>query len=474
MLCYYLISGVLANVALILNMILLFGTMCAMDATFTLPGIAGIVLTIGMAVDANVLIYERIREELSAGKSLRGSLNAGYEKAWGTIFDSNITTLIASTILIYMGTGPVKGFGVTLTIGICASMFTALVVTRLLYDFMLDRGLISELKMLSIIKPNSQIEFLKIAKPAAIASVVVLAVSVVFGIGVKGKNALGVDFVGGDAITYSFSKKVELPQIRDLLSKVEYGEGKTIGGDATIQYQKNLGDTGANAERLRITAPIGSGTAVTETLEGTFGESGIKEISKRQVGAVIGGEILKGAFGAVILALFGILFYVGVRFEFSFSVAAVIAVIHDFLVTLGLFVLLGGQLSAPIVAALLTVIGFSINDTIVIFDRIREDLKLGIRGTFQEVINKALNQTLSRTIITSGTTMIAVLALVVFGGGVINGFALTLLIGVVVGTYSSIYVASATVLWWHKGERPKMSSPQVYSGAAESVAEPAS
>ncbi len=472
MLFYYMVSGVIANVALILNMILLLGTMCAIDATFTLPGIAGIVLTIGMAVDANVLIYERIREELNAGKSLRGSLNAGYEKAWSTIFDSNVTTLIASTILIYMGTGPVKGFGVTLTIGICASMFTALIVTRLLYDFLLERNLISELKMLSVINPNSKIDFLQFSKPAAIVSVIVLLVSVGFGIGVKGKGALGVDFVGGDAITYAFKQKVELTKIRDLLGKVEYGtEGKKVGGDATIQYQKNLGDTGANAERLRITAPAGSGEAVTKALEGAFGDSGIREISKRQVGAVIGGEILKAAFGAVILALFGILFYVGVRFEFSFSVAAVIAVIHDFVVTLGLFVLLGGQLSAPIVAALLTVIGFSINDTIVIFDRIREDLKLGIRGTFLEVINKALNQTLSRTIITSGTTMLAVLALVVFGGGVINDFALTLLIGVIVGTYSSIYVASATVLWWHKGERPKMSSPQVYSGAAEAAVE---
>ena len=175
---------------------------------------------------------------------------------------------------------------------------------------------------------------------------------------------------------------------------------------------------------------------------------------------------MKSAVISLVLALFGILLYVGLRFEFSFSVAAVIAVIHDFVVTLGLYILIGGQISAPTIAALLTVIGFSINDTIVIFDRIREDLKLGVRGTFRDVINKALNQTLARTVITSGTTLIAVLSLVVFGGGVIHDFAQTLLIGVVVGTYSSIYVASATVLWWHKGERPKMSSPQVHLGTA--------
>ena len=472
MLIYYMISGVLANVALALNMIILLGVMCSLDATFTLPGIAGVVLTIGMAVDANVLIYERIREELMAGKSLRGSVNAGYDKAWGTIFDSNVTTLIVSVILIYMGAGPVKGFGVTLTIGICASMFTALIVTRLLFDFMLEKNKLEKLNMLAIVK-GSKIDFLQHAKKAGVFSVIVLLIGLGVGIIGKGKKALGVDFVGGDSITYSFDKKVEIAKIRDVVKDVKYtgkaGEA-TVGEDVLLQYQKSLGD--AASERLRVTAPLGSGANVTQALLAGFGDAGFEVQSERQVGAVIGKEIMRSAITALILALFGILLYVGLRFEFSFSVAAVIAVVHDFIVTLGIFILLGGQISAPIIAALLTVIGFSINDTIVIFDRIREDLKLGVRGTFTEVINKALNQTLARTIITSGTTLIAVLSLVLFGGGVIRDFAETLLIGVIVGTYSSIYVASATVLWWHKGQRPKMSNPQVQMGTA-AVAEAA-
>ncbi|MGB0579678.1 MAG: protein translocase subunit SecD [Limisphaerales bacterium] len=469
MIIYYMVSGVLATIALSLNMVILLGVMCSIDATFTLPGIAGIVLTIGMAVDANVLIYERIREELFAGKSLRGSVNAGYDKAWGTIFDSNVTTLIVSTILIYLGSGPVKGFGVTLTIGVCASMFTAMIVTRILFDYMLERDILKKLSMRSVVG-QSKIDFLQFAKPAAIGSVIILLIGLGVGIIGKGKQALGVDFVGGDAMTYKFASRVDTGKVREALAKVSYTvrneAEQTVGGDILVQYQSGLGDGGATAERLRVTTPIDSGVAVTAALEKAFPDAKFEELSKRQVGAVIGAEILKSAIQALVLALFGILFYVGLRFEFSFSVAAVIAVIHDFVVTLGIYILIGGQVSAPIIAALLTVIGFSINDTIVIFDRIREDLKLGIRGTFKEVINKALNQTLARTIITSGTTLIAVLSLAVFGGGAINDFAITLLIGVVVGTYSSIYVASATVLWWHKGERPKMSNPEVSMGVA--------
>lgn len=470
MLVYYMISGVLANVALAMNMIILLGVMCSMDATFTLPGIAGVVLTIGMAVDANVLIYERIREELAAGKSLRGSVNAGYEKAWGTIFDSNVTTLIVSVILIYMGSGPVKGFGVTLTIGICASMFTALVVTRLLFDFLLEKNRLQKLKMLSVVK-GSSIDFLKHAKGAGIASAIVLLIALGVGIGGKGKKALGIDFVGGDAITYTFDqdKKVDVAELRPAIEVLKYvgpnGEA-TIGEDVLIQYQKSLGGATERSERLRITGPLGSGASITAVLKANFADAGFELQSERRVGAVIGKEILKSAITALVLALFGILIYVGLRFEFSFSVAAVIAVIHDFVVTLGIYILIGGQINAPIIAALLTVIGFSINDTIVIFDRIREDLKLGVRGTFRDVINKALNQTLARTIITSGTTLLAVMSLVLFGGGVIHDFAQTLLIGVIVGTYSSIYVASSTVLWWHKGERPKMSTPQAHMGTA--------
>lgn len=216
---------------------------------------------------------------------------------------------------------------------------------------------------------------------------------------------------------------------------------------------------------LEVVAPFGKGPAVTSTLEQAFPSAVFHPIGTSVVGATVGIEIQRSAVIASFLSLFGILIYVAVRYEFSFSVGAVLAVIHDVLMTLGIFFLSGRQLSAPIVAAILTIIGFSINDTIVIFDRIREDLKLGVRGSFKDVMNIALNQTLSRTLITSGTVFLATMALFIWGGGVINDFAFTFLVGIITGTYSSIYIASALVLWWHKGERPKSASQVVMEAA---------
>jgi SecD/SecF fusion protein len=231
MLVYYLLAGLVANVALLLNIIILMGVMCSVDATLTLPGIAGIVLTMGMAVDANVLIFERIREEEAAGKSFKGALAAGYSKAFSTIFDANITTLIASIILIYKGTGPVKGFGVTLTIGICTSMFTALVVTRLIFDFLLDRGWLRKLPMLHLVG-HTNIDFLKYAKPAFVASWMLILIGLAWGVH-RGKQALGVDFAGGDQLGLRFEQRVDEKEIRKAL------EGIKIT-DSVIQYQHDL------------------------------------------------------------------------------------------------------------------------------------------------------------------------------------------------------------------------------------------
>jgi len=426
-----------------------------------------VVLTIGMAVDANVLIFERIREELATGKSLRGALNAGYDKAFGTIFDSNLTTLIASVLLIYLGTGPVKGFGVTLTIGITVSMFTALVGTRVIFDWLLAKNLLTNLSMLHLIK-GSNVDFMRWAKPAFALSWAIIIVGLGYGAFVRGKQTLSVDFVGGDALTFSFAKRVETDQLRKLISNVEYHErlegasqagAKTRKvGDPLVAYQRNIGQ---GTENLRVTVPAGAGEAVKEALFKAFPDSKFKLDQSRQVGAIIGQEILRGALLALGLSLFGILVYVAFRYEFSFAVGAVVAVVHDVLMTTGIYCLTelwgeGRQFNATTVAAILTIVGFSINDTIVIFDRIREDLKLGVRGSFTDLVNRALNQTLSRTIITSGTVFLATLALYVFGGGVINDFAFMFLVGVVTGTYSSIYIASALVIWWHKGQRPNI------------------
>ena len=459
MLVYYLIAGMVANVALIANIIILLGVMCSVGTTLTLPGIAGIVLTVGMAVDANVLIYERIREETAKGKSLRGAIAAGYARAFSTIFDSHVTTLISSVILMYMGTGSIKGFGVALTIGVAASLFTALVVTRMIFDWVLDRGWLKSLPMFHLIRAT-KLDFMKLAKPAFIMSWLLIAIGVGYGIH-RGKSALGVDFLGGDTTIFAFTKNPGEAAVRSALAQAGIK-------DPLIQFQMDLS---TRTETLRVDSATDTGNNVVSVLTQLPSAHFTMQLQDH-IGATVGKEIQKSAVVAGLLSLFGILIYVAVRYEFSFAVGAVLAVIHDVLMTIGWYCLSGREFNATTVAAILTIIGFSTNDTIVIFDRIREDLKLGLRGTFREVMNQALNQTLSRTMITSGTVFLATLSLFIFGGGAINDFAFTFLIGIITGTYSSIYIASALVLWWHKGQRPHIGAGAqvgVVEGAAVPV-----
>ena len=476
MLGYYLLSGLFANVALALNMVILLGVFCYFDSTLTLPGIAGIVLTIGMAVDANVLIFERIREEHRTGKSLKGAVSSGYGKAFGTIFDANITTIIASLILYWKGHGPVQGFGITLTIGILTSMFTALVVTRLLYDILIDHGLIkSHPKMFAFIG-DTKINFLKYAKPAFIASWVLILVGIGGAIMRGPDTMLGIDFAGGRSLVIQFdsSKKEEvrakIPDIRKhLANNIDGIELSQV--NVRLQSAMSTGDEFMRVDfpdTDRPGAPKPLEQEVDEQLRASYGELAgfsAERSSSEKVGASISSEIQTSAIVATILAMFGILVYVAFRYEFSFAIGAVLAIVHDVLMTAGLFFMAGmitgvdiasGELNAPVVAAFLTIIGFSINDTIVIFDRIRESLTMGARGSFADVMNRALNQTLARTIITSGTTLLSTATLYFFGGVVIHDFAFALMIGVVVGTYSSIYIACAIVLWKHKGKRPEL------------------
>jgi len=455
MLLYYLIAGMVANVALIANIIILLGVMCSVGTTLTLPGIAGIVLTAGMAVDANVLIYERIREEQGKGKSLRGAIAAGYARAFSTIFDSHVTTLISSVILIFMGTGSIKGFGVALTIGVAASLFTSLVVTRMIFDWLVDRGWLKSIKMFHLIPATMKLDFMKLAKPAFITSWVIITVGVAYGF-YRGKTTFGRDFIGGDTVTCFFKNRIDPARIRSALEAAGVK-------DPRIQYQQELG-TGVPA--LRLDTLSDTNDVVMSTLK-TLAPGNFTVRGREHVGASVGSDITRSAVIASLLSLFGILVYVAFRYEFSFAVGAVLAVIHDVLMTIGLYCISGRQFNATSVAAILTIIGFSTNDTIVIFDRIRESLKLGIRGTFKEVMNLSLNQTLSRTIITSGTVFLATTSLALFGGGEINDFAFAFLIGIVTGTYSSIYIASALVLWWHKGQRPLIGAGQM---AAETIA----
>jgi SecD/SecF fusion protein len=471
MVVYYMLAGLVADVALILNIIILVGVMCSVGTTFTLPGIAGVVLTIGMAVDANVLIFERIREESAKGKSLRGALQAGYDRAFGTIFDSHVTTLISSVILIFMGTGSVKGFGVALTIGVAASLFTALVVTRLIFDFLITKELITKLPMLHIIRP-SKIDFMRWAIPAFAASWLLIIVGMSYGIFVRGHDVFGVEFSGGESITLNFD-----PQHKVSTEDIRKAAAKVTPSEVLVSYQR---DASSGEETLRVTARMSGNSAseqdvgrkILQELRTEFPGAGFPDRPRSidSVGPTVGEEIQRTAVLASLLAMLGILCYVAVRYEFSFALGAVIAIIHDIFMTLGCYFLARRELNATTVAAILTIIGFSINDTIVIFDRIREDLKLGVRGSFKDIMNQALNQTLSRTIITSGTVFLATLSLFIFGGNVINDFAFAFLVGIITGTYSSIYIASAFVLWWHKGQRPKIGASQTIT--AETTAAP--
>lgn len=478
---YYLLTGVIANIAVVLNVVILIGVMALFPFTLTLPGIAGIVLTIGMAVDANVLINERIREELLAGKPLRLAIAAGYGKAFWTIFDSNVTTLMTATILIFLGSGPVKGFGITLAIGLLVNMFTAIVFTRLLLDFLVERGWVKNLKMLHVIR-GTNIDFLKYRKPAAALSAIVVLVGVVWFIQrrgiegimpsgavgdaivgaihkvipMRGVDIYGIDFRGGEAVTLDFEKRQDEDAIRRALESAGYT-------DLFLQHQREL-TTGH--ETLQVKTPLAEGERqlppVTEVLQKGFPDAKYKEISRETVGSTVSSELKGEAFLAIAVACVLILIYIALRFEFGFGLSAVVALLHDVLVTVGFFAISGRQFSLPMVAAILTIIGFSINDTIVIFDRIREDMKLhGGRMTMRQVINSAINQTLSRTIITSVTVLLATLALFIWGGGVINDFAFTFLVGIITGTYSSVFIASPVVLWWHNRQ----------AGAAREVAE---
>jgi SecD/SecF fusion protein len=313
----------------------------------------------------------------------------------------------------------------------------------MIFDFVLDRGWLKALPMFHIIRAT-KLDFMKLAKPAFIMSWLLIAIGVSYGL-YRGKTAFGVDFLGGDTTLFAFQQKADEAVVRSALTKAGIK-------DPLIQYQK---DVMSRTETLRVDSATGTGGNVVSVITGLPGAHFTK-LKEDHIGATVGEEIRKSAMVAGLLSLFGILIYVAVRYEFSFAVGAVLAVIHDVLMTIGWYCLSGREFNATTVAAILTIIGFSTNDTIVIFDRIREDLKLGVRGTFREVMNQALNQTLSRTLITSGTVFLATMSLYIFGGGAINDFAFTFLVGIITGTYSSIYIASALVLWWHKGQRPQL------------------
>ncbi|MEO8350733.1 MAG: protein translocase subunit SecD [Chthoniobacteraceae bacterium] len=435
MLAYYHFAGLISDLALLLNIVFLFGALAMFGVVLTLPGIAGLILTLGMAVDANVLIYERLREELADGKSFPASVRTAYEKAFSAIFDSNVTTLITAMILFWRASGPVKGFAVTLMVGIIGSMFCALVVTRTVYAWMLMGGRLKKLGMLSLIK-NPNYNFLSHRRAAIIASLLLIAgLGVVFGF--RGAKNFGIDFKGGDRIVLEATKtKAPLAEVRAALAKLDVGE-------VLVQTEQT-----PQKEFLTVGSNAGKGQEIEDSLLATFPSAGFVETQFEKVGPKVGGELARSSLVALALGLLGILLYVTVRFEFSFALGALVALLHDVLITIGAFALFGRELSLVAVGAVLTIAGYSINDTIVVFDRIREGIKGGRRGSVLEIMNASINETLSRTILTSGTTLLPALSLFLLGGPVLSDFGFAILVGVIVGTYSSIFIAAPIVLWW--------------------------
>jgi SecD/SecF fusion protein len=441
---YYKFAGVIANLALIVNIILLIGALTMFNFVLTLPGIAGIILTIGLAVDASVLIYERLREELALGKSLKVALQTAYEKAFSSILDANVTTLITAAILFWKASGPIKGFAISLTLGILASLFTALIVGRNLFGWFVDTEKVKRISMLHLIS-SKNINFLG---KGFIATMCSLALLIAGGTAfvVRGDRNFGVDFKGGDLLSLSAAKTVQVAQVREALKPIHL-DNEPI--QQSIQGERNF---------ITIRSPINTSDAVAKAIEEHIPNGEFKVEREERVGALVGGELARNSLWALGLGIFGILIYVTFRFELSFAVGAIVALLHDVLMTVGVFSLLGKELTLTMVGAVLTIAGYSINDTIVVYDRIREGLASGRRGSIEQIMNESINQTLSRTILTSTVTLIPIVCLFLLGGAVLHDFSLAIIIGVVVGTYSSIFIASPIVLWWTRARGGSASS----------------
>ena len=529
MLIYYRFSGIVAIIALAFNMLIILGALAGFGAALTLPGLAGLVLTIGMAVDANVLIFERIREELRTGKTVWSAIQTGYQKAFWTILDANVTTLAVAAVLYHFGTGPIKGFAITLGIGIFASMFTAIVVTREIYGWVLGGRNVERLSIGREVIRNTTINFLSRSRMGFTVSAILIIIGVVSLVLHNGPS-FGIDFRGGVKTYAKFNRPVTQPELSAKLTELGYERSK-IQVDAAKQeasidigYSKEFesqrvavpltadpGDATARSvqvsaaqqrvrfqpgdaiqliegeHRLRneirevmegedtttfvLTDEIGADltqaaqiqvqASVGQILTGALlqGDSDWKAVpravSVNEVGPSVGKDLKWAALWSVIWSIVILLFYISWRFEFRFAIGAIAALIHDVLITLGVFSVLVKEINLPTVAAFLTIIGYSLNDTIVVFDRIRENSTL-LKGTdFAEVINRSINQSLSRTVVTSLTTLFVVLVIFLqtAAGQEINTFALALIVGVIVGTYSSVFIASPIIHLWHLRRR---------------------
>ncbi len=484
MIIYYRFAGVVASVAVLFNLAIMWAVLQNMEAALTLPSIAGIILTIGMAVDANVLVYERVREELESGKRLSSALAAGYSKAFSAIMDSNLTTIIAALILLQFDSGPIKGFALTLIIGILSSMFTALFMTRYFFAGWVQNPKHKLLTMMKFLTAP-HFNFLKQAKLAIIISLIVIALGSLFLIKEKDR-ILGMDFTGGYALNLNLEPRANT-NLREETLKALISNGARSADvqvrelssptSLRIQLSSHLENSGQPFFGLpQEIEPSGAIIAfennprikwVVETLQSkglVITQDSLDSIDQNwnQMSGQLSNTMRDQALIGLGLALLCIMIYISIRFEFKYGLAAVLGLGHDLVITIGCIALLNVmgitlQIDLQVIAALMTIVGYSLNDTIIIFDRIREDLKSKRKMDLKDVVNQALNTTLSRTLMTSGTTLLVLATLVIFGGKSIFDFSMVMAIGVLVGTLSSLFVASPLLVYLHKYEEKKVS-----------------
>jgi SecD/SecF fusion protein len=437
MLLYYRRPGVNSGICLLLNMLLIGGVLAMFGATLSLPGIAGLILTIGMAVDGNVLIFERLREELNAGRTPRMAVKNSFEKAFSAILDSNITTFATAFILYQLGSGPIKGFGLTMMIGIATTMFATLFVSRTLFMWQLS----SNDKTMTVgdgIKwvNNTRLDVIRLARPLSLVSAAVMVIFV--GLWAVVGFTKSIDFTGGQVISFDTQKEISLDEVRSIIESkttIQNPSIKTIGDD----YQIRLAMGSKDIDQ-----------AVTQ-IKTALADYQVEILSEDIVGASISEDLTRAAWWAIIWSLIVIMIYVWVRFGtygLGFGVGAVVTLAHDVLFVSGIFIILKLEIDGTFIAAILTILGYSLNDSIVIYDRIRENTQILGKSTYSEAVNRSVNETFSRTVITGGTTFLSVVLLAVFGDGSISNFAIAMAIGIAVGTYSSIFISAPFVNWW--------------------------
>jgi SecD/SecF fusion protein len=459
MVLYYNRAGWIADLALVTNIFFIFGVLTSLGAVLTLPGIAGIVLTLGMAVDANVIIYERIREEIRAGKGIRLAITDGYQNSYSAIIDGNVTTLLTGIVLYIFGSGPVQGFATTLIIGIITSLFTAIFISRVIFENLLSKNkkITFDNQYTRDAFSNVNFNFVGMRKKFYIASGILIVIGVI-SLATKGLN-FGVDFTGGRTYVVRFDKPVSTSDVREALqvSFDEAPEVKTFGSSNQVKITtKYMIDQDNQQSDSIVEAVMFNGLKDFYSTPMTFKDFSsdddakvLGRLSSQKVGPTVADDIKKGAILAVFFALIIIFIYIAIRFKrWQFGVGGLISLAHDTLIALSSYSIFSGilpfnlEVDQAFIAALLTIIGYSINDTVVIFDRIREYIGLYPKRAIEENMNNAMNSTLGRTFNTSGTTLVVLLAIFVFGGEVIRGFVFALMVGIAAGTYSSLFMAS--------------------------------